>query len=48
MNLKITDEINEKDEKTILEGLLKFNLERIEDKNPKKELQRNGDVSTHS
>ncbi len=35
MNLEITDKINEKDEKIIFEGLLKYNLERIEDKNPK-------------
>jgi ribosomal protein S18 acetylase RimI-like enzyme len=28
-------EINEKDEKIIFEGLLEYNLERIEDKNPK-------------
>jgi len=35
MNFEITDKINEKDEKIIFEGLLEYNLERIEDKNPK-------------
>lgn len=35
MNLTITDKINEKDEKIIFEGLLKYNLDSLEDKNPK-------------
>ncbi|MDK2966282.1 MULTISPECIES: hypothetical protein [Lacrimispora] len=35
MNFKITDDINETDEKIIYEGLLDYNLERIEDKNPR-------------
>lgn len=35
MNFKITDDINEADEKIIYEGLLEYNLERIEDKNPR-------------
>jgi len=35
MNFEITDKINEKDEKIIFEALLEYNLERIEDKNPK-------------
>lgn len=35
MDFVLTDNINEKDEKTIFEGLLEYNLERIEDKNPK-------------
>nr|WP_319489856.1 GNAT family N-acetyltransferase [uncultured Caproiciproducens sp.] len=35
MNFEITDKINEKDKKIIFEGLLEYNLERIEDKHPK-------------
>lgn len=35
MNLEITDTINEADQKYIFEGLLEYNLERIEDKNPR-------------
>jgi GNAT superfamily N-acetyltransferase len=35
MNLEITDRIKEDDEKIIRQGLLEFNLSRIEDKNPK-------------
>lgn len=35
MKFRITDEIEEKDKETIFQGLLKYNLERIEDKNPK-------------
>ena len=35
MNFEITDKINENDKKIIFEGLLEYNLERIEDKNPK-------------
>lgn len=35
MNFEITDKINEKDEKIIFNGLLEYNLERIEDKNSK-------------
>lgn len=35
VNFKITDKIEEKDRTEIYEGLLKYNLDRIEDKNPK-------------
>lgn len=35
MNFEITDNINETDQKFIFEGLLEYNLERIEDKNPR-------------
>ncbi|MEW9123965.1 MAG: GNAT family N-acetyltransferase [Thermotaleaceae bacterium] len=35
MNLEITDRIKEDDEKIIRQGLLEYNLSRIEDKNPK-------------
>ena len=35
MNFKITDIIKEQDRETIFRGLLEYNLERIEDKNPK-------------
>ena len=35
MNFKITDIIKEQDRETIFQGLLEYNLERIEDKNPK-------------
>ncbi|GLB29757.1 N-acetyltransferase [Lacrimispora amygdalina] len=35
MNFEITDTIHETDEKYIFEGLLEYNLERIEDKNPR-------------
>ncbi|MGC6176931.1 GNAT family N-acetyltransferase [Lacrimispora sp. 38-1] len=35
MNFEITDTINEADQKYIFEGLLEYNLERIEDKNPR-------------
>ena len=34
MELKITDEIKEDDQAAIFEGLLEYNLARIEDKNP--------------
>ena len=34
MELKITDEIKEDDQAVIFEGLLEYNLARIEDKNP--------------
>ena len=35
MNLEITDIIKEQDRETIFQGLLEYNLVRIEDKNPK-------------
>lgn len=35
MNLLITDEIKENDKEAIFQGLLEYNLARIEDKNPK-------------
>lgn len=35
MNFKITDKIEKEDEKIIFQGLLEYNLSRIEDKNPK-------------
>ena len=35
MNFEITDIIKEQDRETIFQGLLEYNLERIEDKNPK-------------
>ncbi len=35
MNFEITDKIKEQDEKIIYQGLLEYNLARIEDKNPK-------------
>ena len=35
MIFEITDTINETDEKYIFDGLLEYNLERIEDKNPR-------------
>ncbi len=35
MNFDITDKIDENDQRVIYEGLLKYNLERIEDKSPK-------------
>lgn len=35
MNFEITDKINEQDEKIIYQGLLDYNLARIEDKNPR-------------
>lgn len=35
MNFKITDKIEEKDRAEIFEGLLQYNLARIEDKDPK-------------
>ena len=35
MNFKITDSIKEQDREAILQGLLEYNLARIEDKNPK-------------
>ena len=35
MNYEITDEINEREQRCIYEGLLEYNLERIEDKSPK-------------
>lgn len=35
MKFKITDEIKKQDEEVIFQGLLEYNLARIEDKNPK-------------
>ena len=35
LNFEITDAISEQDQKSIYEGLLKYNLERLEDKSPK-------------
>lgn len=35
MKLEITDKIKDEDEKMIFQGLLEYNLARIEDKNPK-------------
>ncbi len=35
MDFEITDRINEKDEKAIFDGLLEYNLKRIEDKEPR-------------
>lgn len=35
MNFEITDNIEENDKTTIYEGLLAYNLERLEDKSPK-------------
>jgi len=35
MNLEITDMIKDQDRETIFQGLLEYNLARIEDKNPK-------------
>lgn len=35
MNFRITDEITKQDETEIFQGLLEYNLARIEDKNPK-------------
>ncbi len=35
MNFKITDEIKKEDEQAVFEGLLEYNLARIEDKNPR-------------
>ena len=35
MNFEITDEIKEEDKEIIFQGLLEYNLARIEDKNPK-------------
>ncbi|KLU65676.1 acetyltransferase (GNAT) family protein [Desulfosporosinus acididurans] len=35
MKIEITDEIKKQDEDIILQGLLEYNLARIEDKNPK-------------
>ena len=35
MKFKITDKIEEQDKETIFQGLLEYNLARIEDKNPK-------------
>jgi GNAT superfamily N-acetyltransferase len=35
MNYEITDEIKEQDQRCIYEGLLEYNLERLEDKSPK-------------
>lgn len=35
MKFKITDEIKKQDEENIFQGLLEYNLARIEDKNPK-------------
>ncbi len=34
MDFKITDKIDEKDRTEVFEGLLRFNLDRIEVKNP--------------
>ncbi len=35
MNFEITDKIKEQDEEIIYQGLLNYNLSRIEDKNPR-------------
>ena len=35
MKFKVTDKIKKQDEETIFQGLLEYNLARIEDKNPK-------------
>ncbi|MBK1812262.1 GNAT family N-acetyltransferase [Clostridium sp. YIM B02505] len=35
MNFEITDKVNEQDKDDIFQGLLEYNLARIEDKNPK-------------
>lgn len=35
MKFKITDKIEEQDKETIFQGLLEYNLAKIEDKNPK-------------
>ena len=35
MDFEITDKVNEKDRKIIYDGLLEYNLEKIEDKNPR-------------
>ena len=35
MQYETTDEINEQDQRAIYEGLLQYNLERLEDKSPK-------------
>lgn len=35
MELEITDRIDKQDEDTIFQGLLKFNLARLENKEPK-------------
>ncbi|MBC5707635.1 GNAT family N-acetyltransferase [Hungatella sp. L12] len=35
MNFKITEKIEEKDRSEIFQGLLEYNLDRIEDRNPK-------------
>ena len=35
LEFEITDAINEQDQKSIYEGLLKYNLERLEDQSPK-------------
>ena len=35
MDFKITDKIEKEDEEIIFQGLLEYNLSRIEDKNPK-------------
>ncbi|HML68196.1 MAG TPA: GNAT family N-acetyltransferase [Clostridia bacterium] len=35
MNYEITDEVKEQDQRYIYEGLLEYNLERLEDKSPK-------------
>lgn len=35
MNYEITDKIKEQDQRCIYEGLLEYNLERLEDKSPK-------------
>ena len=34
MELEITEKIEKQDEDTIFQGLLKYNLARLEDKNP--------------
>lgn len=35
MDFEITDKIEEKDEKVIYDGLLEYNLKKLEDKNPR-------------
>lgn len=35
MEFQVTDKIKKEDEETIFKGLLEYNLQRIEDKNPK-------------
>ncbi|GLC83173.1 hypothetical protein [Lacrimispora brassicae] len=35
MNIEVTDKIKEEDKEIIYQGLLSYNLARIEDKNPR-------------